>query len=184
MEEYTREPCPYRIGDDIGSAFSMGLVGGSIFHSIGGFRHAAKNQRLTSMLREVRTRAPLTGVQFAAWGGMFSTIDCCMVAIRKKEDPFNSIASGALTGGLLAIRSGPKMMVGSAVLGGVILAMIEGVGLITSRWMGTMLDPTQAQAPELEDPRNLPSKPSHSNVEPGGPSSTGAAPFGLPTLNI
>lgn len=61
------------------------------------------------MLREVRMRSTLTGVQFAAWGGMFSTIDCCLVAIRKKEDPLNSIASGSLTGALLAIRSGPKV---------------------------------------------------------------------------
>lgn len=29
-------------------------------------------------------RSTLTGAQFAAWGGMFSTIDCCLVAIRKK----------------------------------------------------------------------------------------------------
>lgn len=29
-------------------------------------------------------RGPLTGVQFAAWGGMFSTIDCGLVAIRRK----------------------------------------------------------------------------------------------------
>ena len=39
------------------------------------------------------------------WGGLFSSIDCGLVAIRKKEDPWNSIASGALTGGILAIRS-------------------------------------------------------------------------------
>lgn len=42
---------------------------------------------------------------FAVWGGLFSTIDCGLVAIRKKEDPWNSITSGALTGGILAIRS-------------------------------------------------------------------------------
>ena len=155
MEEYSREPCPYRIGDDIGSAFSMGLVGGSIFHSFNGYRHAAKGQKIISILREVRTRSALTGVQFAAWGGMFSTIDCCMVAIRKKEDPLNSIASGGLTGALLAIRSGPKVMAGSAVLGAIILAMIEGVGLVTSRWMGTMFDPTQQPPADLEDPKVL-----------------------------
>ncbi|EPB66890.1 hypothetical protein ANCCEY_14016 [Ancylostoma ceylanicum] len=55
--------------------------------------------------------------EFAAWCGMISTIDCCLVALRKKEDPFNSIASGGLTGALLAIRSGPKVMAGSAILG-------------------------------------------------------------------
>ena len=28
MEEYAREPCPWRIIDDCGGAFSMGLIGG------------------------------------------------------------------------------------------------------------------------------------------------------------
>lgn len=50
-----------------------------------------------------------------------------------QEDPFNSITSGALTGALLAIRSGPKIMAGSALLGGVVLAMIEGMGVVMSR---------------------------------------------------
>ena len=31
MEEYAREPCPWRIIDDCGGAFSMGLIGGSVF---------------------------------------------------------------------------------------------------------------------------------------------------------
>uniref|UniRef100_A0A0M3HQY1 Mitochondrial import inner membrane translocase subunit TIM17 n=2 Tax=Ascaris TaxID=6251 RepID=A0A0M3HQY1_ASCLU len=189
MEEYSREPCPYRIGDDIGSAYAMGLVGGSIFHSFNGFRNAATGQKIRGMLREVRMRGPLTGVQFAAWGGMFSTIDCTMVALRKKEDPINSIVSGGLTGALLAVRSGPKVMVGSAVLGAVILAMIEGVGLITARWMGTMLDPT-APPPELEDPSSLPTKPSKnatttsSNITSGVEPSPNVAPFGIPAMNI
>lgn len=42
---------------------------------------------------------------FAVWGGLFSTIDCTLVHIRKKEDPWNSITSGALTGAILAVRS-------------------------------------------------------------------------------
>ena len=37
-------------------------------------------------------------------GGMFSTFDCALVAYRRREDPWNSIMSGALTGGCLAIR--------------------------------------------------------------------------------
>uniref|UniRef100_A0A1I7ZMP8 Mitochondrial import inner membrane translocase subunit TIM17 n=1 Tax=Steinernema glaseri TaxID=37863 RepID=A0A1I7ZMP8_9BILA len=179
MEEYSREPCPYRIGDDVGSAFAMGLIGGSFFQSVIGFRNAAKGQKLKGALREVRLRAPLTGVQFAAWGGMFSTIDCGMVALRKKEDPLNSIVSGTLTGGILAVRSGPRTMAVSAVLGGVILAMIEGVGLISTRFLSTVHDPTQQ--PELEDPRNLPSKPSQ--VEDVGHNKD-TAPFGLPTLSL
>lgn len=60
------------------------------------------------------------------------------LAVRLQEDPVNTITSGALTGALLAIRSGPKIMAGSAVLGGVVLALIEGVGVMMSRFMGSM----------------------------------------------
>ena len=42
--------------------------------------------------------------QFAVWGGLFSTFDCALVALRQREDPWNAIASGALTGGILAAR--------------------------------------------------------------------------------
>lgn len=42
---------------------------------------------------------------FAVWGGLFSTIDCGLVRLRGKEDPWNSITSGALTGAILASRS-------------------------------------------------------------------------------
>ncbi|KAK0398751.1 hypothetical protein QR680_002734 [Steinernema hermaphroditum] len=181
MEEYTREPCPYRIGEDVGSAFTMGLIGGSIFQSFIGYRNSAKGQKLIGALREVRMRAPMTGVQFAAWGGMFSTIDCCMIAIRKKEDPLNSIVSGTLTGGLLAVRSGPKVMAASAVLGGVILGMIEGVSMMMGRLVSDQAYDQQMGQHELEDPRNLPSKPSQ--VEDVGHNKD-SSPFGLPTLSL
>jgi len=71
------------------------------------------------------------GGQFAVWGGLFACCDCTLSAIRQKEDPWNSIVSGAATGGLLAARAGPKAMASAAVVGGVILALIEGMGI----WM-------------------------------------------------
>ena len=42
------------------------------------------------------------------WGGLFSTFDCTLVAVRHKEDPWNSIAAGALTGGFLSLRTGEQ----------------------------------------------------------------------------
>jgi hypothetical protein len=71
------------------------------------------------------------GGQFAVWGGLFACCDCTLSAIRQKEDPWNSIVSGAATGGILAARAGPKAMASAAVVGGVILALIEGMGI----WM-------------------------------------------------
>jgi hypothetical protein len=107
---------------------------------------------------------------FAVWGGMFSAIDCSLIAIRHKEDPWNAITSGALTGGLLAARSGLKAATKSAVFGvryrwrwceldkkqkptkagvqGVILAFIEGLGIVINRMMSDQYKPVMPQLPE------------------------------------
>lgn len=55
---------------------------------------------------------------FAVWGGLYSSFDCALIAIRDKEDPWNSIGSGAITGAVLAARSGVKASLGAAVAGG------------------------------------------------------------------
>jgi import inner membrane translocase subunit TIM17 len=73
------------------------------------------------------------GGQFAVWGGLFACCDCSLTAIRQKEDPWNSIISGATTGGILAARAGPRAMASAAVVGGVLLALIEGMGIMFSR---------------------------------------------------
>lgn len=52
----------------------------------------------------IKQRAPGVGGNFAAWGGMFSLVDCSLVYLRQKEDPWNSITSGFITGGLLQVR--------------------------------------------------------------------------------
>ncbi|ALC38268.1 Tim17b [Drosophila busckii] len=135
MEEYSREPCPYRIVDDSGGAFAMGCFGGGIFQAIKGFRNAPEGfaRRLIGSVVAVKTRSPVIAGNFAAWGGMFSTIDCTLVHFRKKEDPWNSIISGAATGGILAARNGLASMAGSAIIGGILLSLIEGVGILLTR---------------------------------------------------
>jgi hypothetical protein len=65
-------------------------------------------------LTHVRNRAPFLGGMknmiehllgsFAMWGGCFSVCDCLLIYYRQKDDPFNAIAAGAVTGGVLAIR--------------------------------------------------------------------------------
>uniref|UniRef100_H0VD31 Translocase of inner mitochondrial membrane 17B n=1 Tax=Cavia porcellus TaxID=10141 RepID=H0VD31_CAVPO len=114
---------PWRIVDDCGGAFTMGVIGGGVFQAIKGFRNAPVGiqHRLRGSVNAVRIRAPQIGGSFAVWGGLFSTIDCGLVRMRGKEDPWNSITSGALTGAVLAARSGPLAMVGSAMMGGILL---------------------------------------------------------------
>uniref|UniRef100_A0A5S6PZW5 Mitochondrial import inner membrane translocase subunit TIM17 n=1 Tax=Trichuris muris TaxID=70415 RepID=A0A5S6PZW5_TRIMR len=184
MEEYTREPCPWRIVDDCGGAFSMGAVGGGIFHGFRGIRTAPAgfSKRLIGGFVSLRERAPIVGGQFAVWGGVFSAVDCTLAKLRKKEDPWNSIISGAMTGALVTVRNGVGTMIGSAIMGGVILAMIEGVGIFITRFTAdqfrpinpSTIDPNAAVQPSPSTDRESSSFPLFSGF------SLDTLPFGRP----
>ena len=133
MADPEREPCPYRIFEDMGSAFLLGAVGGGIWHFVKGYRNAPKHARLSGALAAARMRAPILGGNFGVWGGLFSVFDCSLAHWRGVEDPWNAIAAGGLTGGLLAARAGPKAIARNALVGAVLLALIEGVGLAINK---------------------------------------------------
>ncbi|THD28567.1 Mitochondrial import inner membrane translocase subunit Tim17-A [Fasciola hepatica] len=86
-------------------------------------------------------RAPLVGGAFAVRGGMFRAVDCTLVFARQKEDPRNTITSGAITEAVLAVLHGPAATVGQAVVGGVILAIIEGLGIMMNRLAPLLMQP-------------------------------------------
>ncbi|KAL9676894.1 hypothetical protein QQ045_005115 [Rhodiola kirilowii] len=131
--ETSREPCPDRILDDVGGAFAMGAVGGSAFHFLKGVYNSPKGERFIGGTQAMRMNAPRTGGGFAVWGGLFSTFDCTMVYLRQKEDPWNSIIAGAATGGFLQMRQGLGPASRSALFGGVLLALIEGAGIMLNK---------------------------------------------------
>lgn len=113
-----------------------GSIGGSIVHAFNGWRNAPSGKALSMMIGQVRARSPMTGGNFAVWGGLFSIFDCSLAAIRRTEDAWNPIASGGLTGAVLAARAGPKAMLRSAVIGAVLLAVIEGASVFLQRRIG------------------------------------------------
>lgn len=128
-----REPCPDRIVEDLGGAFGMGGIGGFIWHFVKGARNAPAGDRFTTALFSARSRAPILGGNFAVWGGTFSTFDCSLQYIRRRDDHWNAIASGFMTGGVLAARGGWKAAGRNAVVGGALLAIIEGVASLLMR---------------------------------------------------
>ncbi|KAK0087531.1 hypothetical protein PV325_000781 [Microctonus aethiopoides] len=154
MEEYTREPCPWRIVDDSGGAFAMGAIAGGMFQAFKGFRNAPSgiNKRLLGSVMAIKQRSPIIAGNFAVWGGLFSTIDCTCIHIRKKEDPWNSIISGSLTGGILAARSGVPAIISGAIVGGIILALIEGVGIMMTRLSAETFQPVPIDPSQLGPP--------------------------------
>ncbi len=66
---------------------------------------STQGDRFVGALSVIKARAPVTGGNFGVWGGMFSTFDCAVKGWRQKEDMWNAIISGFMTGGCLAARS-------------------------------------------------------------------------------
>ena len=95
-----------------------------------GLINAPKRQRMVSGLRHVRNRAPFLGGNFGLWGGIFSSCDCMLISYRQKDDPYNAIMAGFITGGVLAIRGGASVAMNQAFFGGVVLLLIEGASQV------------------------------------------------------
>lgn len=126
-QKKTREHSLHHIVDDIGAAFGMGAIGGSVVHFIKGTQNSPKGRRFVGGAQAVSMNAPRIGGSFAVFGGLFSAFGYTMVYIRKKEDPWNSIVAGAATGGFLSMRQGLAAASRSALMGGLLLALIKGV---------------------------------------------------------
>ena len=86
-----REPCPYRIVDDVGGAFCMGSIGGGIWHYFKGVRNAPKGERLRGGISSVKARAPIVGgvcvcvcvcvrLRLEGWEGEEGRIGVCVLA--------------------------------------------------------------------------------------------------------
>ncbi|CAN4090291.1 unnamed protein product [Withania somnifera] len=170
----SREPCPDRILDDVGGAFGMGAVGGSAFHFLKGIYNSPNGERLIGGTQAVRMNAPRIGGSFAVWGGLFSTFDCSMVYLRQKEDPWNSIIAGAATGGFLQMRQGLGAASRSALFGGILLALIEGAGIMLNKVMSA-----PQNFPPMEEP--LPNVPGVPGYPTGMPSQAPVSIDGMMT---
>lgn len=98
----------------------------------------------STAITAIKARAPVLGGNFGVWGGMFSTFDCAVKGMRKKEDPWNAIIAGFFTGGALAVRGGPRAIRNGAIGCAILLAVIEGVGIGFQRMMA---DSTKLEMP-------------------------------------
>jgi import inner membrane translocase subunit TIM17 len=68
-------------------------IGGAVWHGVKGFRNSPYGERRIGALTAIKARAPVLGGNFGVWGGLFSTFDCAVKGVRKKEDPYNASKS-------------------------------------------------------------------------------------------
>ena len=72
----------------------------------------------------MKKRAPILAGSFAMWAGIYSISECSLISLRNTDDAFNKIASGAMTGGILAFRAGPRIAFKNGLIGGIFLGAI------------------------------------------------------------
>jgi import inner membrane translocase subunit TIM17 len=70
--------------------FCIQAIGGAVWHGVKGFRNSPYGERRIGALTAIKARAPVLGGNFGVWGGLFSTFDCAVKGVRKKEDPYNA----------------------------------------------------------------------------------------------
>ncbi|KAF2077047.1 hypothetical protein CYY_001679 [Polysphondylium violaceum] len=140
-------PCPEKIYSDVGAAFGIGLGLSTMVNIFFGLKRAPKAQMINYTFALIRKKAPTSGGNFAIWGAGFSGFDCSLSYIRKKDDIINPIASGAITGGLLACRRGFKATVSAAAFGGIFIGLIEaGSYYMRKRMQAQQMEMIEAQA--------------------------------------
>ena len=76
-----------------------------------------------------------------------------MKGIRRKDDPWNSIIGGGLTGAALSVRAGFKEMRNGAISYAIMIALIEGVGIWFTR---RLANNTKLEAPPPYQPPEEP----------------------------
>ena len=82
-----------------------------------------------------------SGVALHTGGGLFSVFDCTAAYVRGTEDPYNSIMSGFCTGATLAARGGANAAFKSGMIGGILLAIMEGLNIAIQKQMGALAPP-------------------------------------------
>ena len=72
----------------------------------------------------MKKRAPILAGSFAMWAGIYSLSECSLIGLTNYDGAINKILSGAITGGVLALRAGPRIAAKNAMIGGIFLGAI------------------------------------------------------------
>ncbi|KAL5116605.1 Mitochondrial import inner membrane translocase subunit tim22 [Pleosporales sp. CAS-2024a] len=65
-------------------------------------------QQLRAGLRDMYQSSKSSGKNFAKVGAIFSGTECAIEGLRAKNDLYNGVAGGCITGGILARNAGPQ----------------------------------------------------------------------------
>ncbi|RKO88030.1 mitochondrial inner membrane translocase subunit Tim17/Tim22/Tim23/peroxisomal protein PMP24, partial [Blyttiomyces helicus] len=95
-------------GLGIGAMFGMFMSSVDWQSNTEEFRAKSTREQMRLTLKDMGSRSYSTAKNFAVVGAIFSGTECLIETYRAKNDMYNGISAGCLTGGALA--GGPKAM--------------------------------------------------------------------------
>lgn len=95
-------------GYGIGLLFGL-MLSGIEFSSPVDTNQSTKHQ-VKHVLRDMGTKSMSSARNFAIMAAIYSGSECMIESYRAKNDIYNSIAAGCVTGGTLAVKTGPRGM--------------------------------------------------------------------------
>ncbi|KAJ3276144.1 Mitochondrial import inner membrane translocase subunit tim22 [Borealophlyctis nickersoniae] len=119
MMQGIMESCPAKVVMSGAAGFALGGTFGMFMSSVDWganteeFRNMKTKDQIKVTLKDMGSKSYSSAKNFMVVGAIFSGTECLIETYRAKNDIWNGVSAGCLTGGALAARAGPK----AAVLG-------------------------------------------------------------------
>ncbi|ODM99555.1 Mitochondrial import inner membrane translocase subunit Tim22 [Orchesella cincta] len=104
------ESCLFKTVTSAVLGYGLGGAMGLFFASVGPSNMAADGSPLNvrAVFRDLKTSTLNSAKNFALVGSLFTCVECTIESYRAKTDWKNGTSAGAVTGGLIGLRAGPK----------------------------------------------------------------------------
>ncbi|ODV88595.1 hypothetical protein CANCADRAFT_3240 [Tortispora caseinolytica NRRL Y-17796] len=112
------QSCPAKAVMSAGAGFALGGIFGLFMSSMsydlpesfGGRKMSDLpfRQQMKMQFSEMAKKSYSSAKNFGYIGMIFSGTECCIESLRAKTDVWNGVSAGCLTGGGLAVKSGPQ----------------------------------------------------------------------------
>ncbi|GMM49286.1 translocation channel protein [Starmerella bacillaris] len=86
---------------------SLSYETASGYSDVSKIAHLPFKQQMKIQFTDMFKRSYSSAKNFGKVGGLYTGVECCIESLRAKNDMYNSLSAGAITGAGLAIRSGP-----------------------------------------------------------------------------
>ncbi|KAK3123452.1 hypothetical protein QOZ80_8AG0631180 [Eleusine coracana subsp. coracana] len=118
-----------RVIDVAGDGFLLGTAAGSSFHFVKGLAVSpvGGGGRLAGAVRAVHANAPCVAGMCGAYAAVYCASKSAVSIAHQRDDPWNAVAGGAMSGGLLNARRGASAAALSAALGATTVAAVLGL---------------------------------------------------------